>query len=257
MTKTIKQRLADNEIVRVLAFGSLASPKLIEIAGVVGGFHGLWLDQEHSAIPHQQIELLTLACRASNLSCFVRVPPTDYCTIMRPMEAGAEGVMIAQIRTVDQVKQAVEWAKYPPKGTRGLFLANYEAQYGTVDQLKHIESANRDRWLTIQIETPEAVECAREIAEVEGVDSLFVGPGDLACTLGVPGQVLHPKCVNALERVSEAAKTAGKSWGALTRGADHANKCRELGCQLFSLASDLDLIHRGFQTSKTVYPGFF
>lgn len=256
MTKTIKQRLADGEVVRVLSFGSLASPKLIEIAGIVGGFHGLWLDQEHSAIPHQQIELMTMACRASNLSCFVRVPPTDYGTIMRPMEAGAEGIMVAQIRTVDQVKQVVDWAKYPPMGTRGLFLANAEAKYGTVDQQQHIDTANRDRWLTIQIETPEAVDRAQAIAEVNGVDALFVGPGDLACTLGVPGQVLHPKCIDALERVSAGAKAAGKPWGALTRGPEHAGKCRELGCQLFSLVTDLDLIHRGFQATKKLYSEF-
>jgi 4-hydroxy-2-oxoheptanedioate aldolase len=254
---TIKQRLALGEEVRVLSFGNLASPKWIEIAGIVGGFHGLWLDQEHSAIPHHQIELMTMACRAAGLSSFVRVPPTDYATVMRPMEAGAEGVMIAQIRNVEQVRQVVEWAKYPPIGTRGLYLANYESRFGTVDQLEHIQNANRDRWLTIQIETPEAVECAQAIAETEGVDSLFVGPGDLACTLGVPGQVLHPKCIDALEKVSAAAKAAGKPWGALVRGAEHAEKCRSLGCQLFSLAGDLDLIHRGFQTTRKLYPVFF
>lgn len=257
MNMTIKQRLAEGQLVRVIALGAFASPKLIEIAGIVGGFHGVWIDQEHSAIPHQQLELLIMACRAAGLSSFVRVAPTDYTAVMRPMEAGAEGMMAAQIRTVDQVKQIVDWAKYPPLGTRGLFLANYESGYGTADPQKHIDSANRDRWVCIQIETPEAVECADRIASVEGVDCLFVGPGDLACTLGVPGQVMHPKCIAALERVSAAAKAAGKPWAALTRGPEHAAKCRELGCQLFSLVGDLDLIHRGFQAMKKTYVEFF
>ncbi|MBM3835171.1 MAG: hypothetical protein FJ403_18235 [Verrucomicrobia bacterium] len=257
MTKTIKQRLAEGQIVRVMSLGALASPKLIEVAGMVSDLHGLWIDQEHSAITHDKLELLIMACRVANLSAFVRIAPTDYPTVMRPMEAGAEGIMAAQIRNVEQVKQVVEWAKYPPLGTRGLFQANYEAGYGTADPQKHVEAANRDRWLCIQIETPEAVTCAEAIARVDGVDCLFVGPGDLACTLGVPGQVLHPKCIAALERVSAAAKAAGKPWSALVRGPEHAAKCRELGCQLFSFVADMDLIHRGFQATKKLYTEFF
>ena len=226
MTISIKQRLAQGEIVRVLAFASLASPKLVEIAGLAGGFQGIWIDQEHSAIPHRELELLLIACRAAGLDAFVRVAPTDYATVMRPMETGASGVMVAQIRSVDQVRQIVQWAKYPPMGVRGLFLANYEAGYGTANPAEHLPRANRDRWLCVQIETAEAVECAHEIAAVEGVDSLFVGPSDLSCTLGVPGQAMHPKCIAALERVSAAAKSAGKSWGVLTRSPEHGVKCR-------------------------------
>ena len=189
MTTTIKHRLAQGEIVRVLAFASLASPKLVEIAGVAGGFHGIWIDQEHSAIPHQQLELLLIACRAAGLDAFVRVAPTAYATVMRPMETGANGVMVAQIRTVDEVRRIVQWAKYPP--------------------------------------------------------------------LGVPGQAMHPKCIAALERVAAAVKKAGKTWGVLSRSPEHGAKCRELGCQLFSLAGDVDLIHRGFQATKKLYADFF
>lgn len=257
MKRTIKERLVNGEIVRVMFFGSLANPKLVEVAGVVGGFDGVWFDQEHSAISHQQLELLAMASRAAGLPCFVRLAPTDYATVMRPFEAGAEGVMAAQIRTVDQVKQIVEWAKYPPTGVRGLFLANYEAAYATCDQQTHVESCNRDRWLSIQIETPESVACVDRIAATEGVDWLFVGPGDLACTLGVTGQVMHPKCIDAMERVAAACKAANKPWGVLARSAEHAAKCRELGCQLFSLVGDMDLVHRGFQATKKMYAGFF
>ncbi|HSH15427.1 MAG TPA: hypothetical protein VLD18_05295, partial [Verrucomicrobiae bacterium] len=98
---TIKERLARGEEVRVMVMGGLASPKLAEVVGVMGGFHGLWVDQEHSAVPHQQLELIMMACRAAGLDAFARVAPTDYGAVMRPMEAGAGGVMVAQIRTVE------------------------------------------------------------------------------------------------------------------------------------------------------------
>ena len=86
---------------------------------------------------------------------------------------------------------------------------------------------------------------------------LFVGPGDLACTLGVPGQALHDKCVDALQRVSAACRTHGKAWGTLTRDPKHAEKCRELGCQLFSIASDMDIVHRGLQSSRSIFAPLF
>jgi len=253
---TIKERLARGEVVRVLSLGVIPSPKLIEIAGVSGGYHGVWIDQEHCAVPHRELEVLLIACRAAGLDAFARVAPTDYATVMRPMEAGA-GLMAAQVRTVEQVEQVVQWAKYPPWGVRGLMLGNYEGGYGTVPAAKHIEDANRDRLLIIQIETAEAVACVERIAAVKGVDALFVGPSDLACTLGVPGQPLHPKCLEALERVAAAAKSAGKAWCALTRDTAHAMKCRALGCRLFSLASETDLLHRGFQATRGFYPELF
>jgi 4-hydroxy-2-oxoheptanedioate aldolase len=257
MTNLIKQRLAQGKIVRAMFLGSLASPKLVEVAGLIGDVHGVWFDQEHSAIAHPQLELLLMASRAAGLDAFVRVPPTDYAAIMRPMEAGASGVMAAMVRGVDQVRQIARWAKYPPAGTRGLFQANYEAGYGTIEAALHVERANRERWLAIQIETIEAVDCVGAIAALPEVDWLFVGPSDLSCAVGVPGQPLHPKTLAATERVAAACKAANKPWGTLARSPEHAAKCRELGCQFFSLAGDMDLIHRGMAATKKMYPEFF
>lgn len=253
MIKTLKQRLAEGQSVNVMSIGPLASPKLIEIVSLYDKLHGVWIDQEHIAISHERLELLALACRAVGLDAFARVAPTDYATVMRPMETGANGVMAAQIRSVEQVHQVVQWAKYPPMGVRGLFLGNYESGYATSDPSQHVKAANRDRWLVIQIETAEAVEAADQIAAVDGVDCLFVGPGDLACTLGVPGQAMHPKCLAALEKIAAAAEAAGKPWGALSKTADHVARCRDLGCRLFSIFGDVDLVHRGFQATMDAF----
>ena len=255
--KTLKQRLADGQTARVMMLGALASPKMVELAALGANVHGVWIDQEHVAIPHPQLEVLLMACRSVGFDAFVRVPPLDYVTIMRPMEAGACGIMVAQIRTVEQVREIVQWAKYPPVGMRGLFRGNYEAHFGLVNQSEHIETCNRDRWLVIQIETTEAVACVDQIVAVKGVDSLFVGPGDLAAALGVPGQAMHPRCIEALERVSAAVKKAGKSWGVLPANVEHAERCRDLGCQLFSLTTDVESFRRGLEVMKQTYRGFF
>ena len=255
--QSIKERLSEGQIVRVMFQGAFASPKLVEATARFADVHAIWFDQEHSGLTHPQLELLLLAGRAAGLDTFVRVAPTDYGTIMRPMEAGAGGIMAAQIRTVEQVQQIVQWAKYPPQGVRGLFRGNVEAGFGSADLNQHVEQANRQRWLAIQIETPEAVDAVEAIVAVDGVDCLFVGPGDLACTLGVPGQPMHPRCIAALEKVSTAVREAGKAWGALTLGAEHAARCRQLGCQLFSLISDTDLVRRGCEALKQTYGDFY
>ena len=248
MASVIKDRLAAGQIVRTMHIVGYATPRIVELLGTLGSFHGFWFDQEHSAISHKDLELLLIASRAAGKDAFARVPPTDYATVMRPMEAGCSGVMIAQVRTLDEVKQSVAWAKYPPMGIRGAFGANAETKFGKIDLATQVATANRDRWVSIQIENPEAVDIVDQIAAVEGVDWLFVGPADLSVTLGVPGDFMHPKCIAALNKVAAGAKKAGKAWGILSRDAEHARVCRELGCQLFSVYGDIDCLRVGLDT---------
>jgi len=256
MPSLIKERLTSGKIVRAMHVVGYATPKVVEFAATLGNMHGVWIDQEHAAIPHAQLELMAMACRTAGKDVFARVPPTDYATIMRPYEAGCSGVMIAQVRTLEEVEQAVEWAKYPPVGTRGYFGGNIENRFGDVDMATHVLNANRDRWLAIQIETPEAVDIAEQIAATKGVDWLFVGPADLSVTLGVPGDFLHPKCVEALKRVGEATKKAGKAWGTLSRDVEHARRCRELGCQFFSIYGDIDFLRVGLRAIEEKFKEF-
>lgn len=257
MSESIKGRLAAGKIVRIVSVGALANPKWIDIAALHGGYHGVWIDQEHAALSQHDIEVLALACRANGLDSYVRLAPTDYATVMRPMETGVGGIMAAQVCSADETRQIVQWAKYSPMGARGLNISNFEGKWATADPAEHVERVNRDRWLAIQIETQGAVDEVDAIADVDGVDHLFVGPADLSLSLGVPGQYLHEKCIDALERVSAAVKKASKSWGILPRGPEHADKCRELGCLLFAFAGDLPCAHLGFKAARSMYERFF
>jgi len=255
--KTLKQKMAQGEEVRVMAVSAFPSPKLIEVAGKFGDLDGVWVDQEHSGLPNQELEVLLMACRAVGLDSFARVAPTDYATVMRPMEGGASGVMMAQVRSVAEVEQSVRWVKYHPVGQRGMYLGNYEAEFGAKPALQHVEDSNRDRWTVIQIETAEAVECVEGIAAVDGVDCLFVGPSDLSNNLGKPGNPMDSHVLGAIERIAAAAKANDKQWGVLSKTEEFALKCRELGCQLFSIAGDLDYISRGIDATKAAFPKFF
>lgn len=253
---SIKQRLQSGLDVHIFSVGAIPSFKIIEMAAAVGGYHGIWIDEEHAALGQRDYELLALACRSVQLDCYVRVAPVNYATLMRPMEAGVGGVMAAQVRTLSDVQQVVTWAKFPPIGQRGINPSNFEGGYATRPLLDIVQSSNRDRWLSVQIETLEALEIVEQIAAVDGIDHLFVGPADLSVALGVPGEYLHDLCQQALRRIASAAKQAGKSWGILVRGPEHAQFCKSLGCQLFAFGNELSAIQLGLKAIKANYSSF-
>src|SRR5262249_60428924 len=120
MGAKIKELLAQGKLVRVFGLGQLCHPKLVEIVGFQGGYDAVWLDQEHAGISVEQIEHATRAARGVGLDSFVRLAPTDYATGMRPLEAGAGGVMAAQVRSARQAEDGGRWAKFHPLGPRGV-----------------------------------------------------------------------------------------------------------------------------------------
>ncbi len=244
---TLQEKLNSGQTVRTLSIGPLANANLVEIIALEGGTDGVWFDQEHAAISYADLAHLLRASRACALDAWVRIAPTDYATAMRPFELGASGLMAAQVRDPAQARQIAQWTHYPPQGERGLFAGNWEARYGQVTPAEHTRGANRRVCTVIQIETEAALQTVEAIAELEGIDGLFVGTGDLACALGVAGEPLHPKCIDALRRVSCAASAKNKFWGAQVRNAEHARQCRDLDCRLFSLTSDFLVVRRGLQ----------
>src|SRR5437870_4994215 len=118
MGKRLKDALAQGKLVRVFGIGQLCHPKIIEIIGQQGGYDAVWLDQEHAGLSIAQIEHGCLAARSVGLDSFVRLAATDYATVMRPLEAGAGGIMAAQVRNARQTEEIVRWARFHPQGLR-------------------------------------------------------------------------------------------------------------------------------------------
>ncbi|MDX2037203.1 MAG: aldolase/citrate lyase family protein [Isosphaeraceae bacterium] len=253
----IKRILADGGTVRLFGIGQLASPKLIEIVCEHGDFDGLWLDSEHAGLNIQEIELATMACRAHDVDHFVRMPATDYASVMRVLEAGAGGVMISMVRSAEEADRAVRWAKFAPRGERGLNGGNRDGRFGLMPLAEYVEKANAETFVGIQIETVQAIAAAAEIARVPDVDLLFVGPADISQALGVPGQFEHPRCLEAIESIARACAEAGKPWGIVPRGPEYAARMAGWGCRMFMLASDIHVVHAGIRAAKERYADFF
>lgn len=257
MVETLKSRLARNEQVVVLGIGRILHPNFIQALGMSGGFHGVWIDQEHCGLTMREMEIATACARSVGLDSFVRIAPTDYALVTRCFEAGASGVMAAQISTAEEAEKIVRWAKFAPRGMRGMNGGGYDGKFGLLGAKEFAENANRDTLVIIQIETEQAVEEAEKIAAVDGVDLLFVGPFDLSQALGVTGDFFHPKCLKAIEKVASACRHAGKKWAALTTTPEHCQMLLDEGCSMLSPASDIRLVNAGLTAVKGMFPGLF
>jgi 2-dehydro-3-deoxyglucarate aldolase/4-hydroxy-2-oxoheptanedioate aldolase len=254
---TIKQRLGRGEVLKVAAAGRIVHHNLVQMVGVHGGFEAVWFDQEHMDYSTEKLEVGTLACRAMGMDSFVRLAPTDYAVVTRALEAGAGGVMAAQVRSATEAELFVKWAKFYPRGQRGLNTAGWDARFATVPAAKFAEQSNRDSFVAIQIETAEALSECDRIAAIDGVDLLFLGPADMSQNLGVIGDFMNPKCLAAIDQISAACAKHRKPWGVVPVNPEYAGMCVEKGCRMLSIAADVRIINAGIESIKKAYGKFF
>jgi 2-dehydro-3-deoxyglucarate aldolase/4-hydroxy-2-oxoheptanedioate aldolase len=257
MGARLKELLAQGKLVRVFALGQLCHPKLVEMVGWQGGFDAVWLDQEHAGLTVGQIEEATRAARGCGLDTFVRLVASDYASVMRPLEAGAGGVMAAMVRSAGQVEEIVTWAKFHPRGLRGVNGTGVDGRYGSLPARDYFERANGESVVAVQIERAEALEEVEKIVAVKDLDFVFIGPADLSQSLGIPGEWDHPRLWQAVERVALAAQGARLPWAILPLDARYARRCVELGCRLLSLGIDAWAFHKGLLATRADFQEFF
>jgi 2-keto-3-deoxy-L-rhamnonate aldolase RhmA len=233
--------------------GQLCHPKFVDIIGQHGGYDAVWLDQEHAGLSIAQIEHACLAARAVGIDSFVRLNATDYATVMRPLEAGAGGVMAAQVKNVAQAEDVLQWAKFYPRGMRGVNGSGVDGRYATMQMPDYMKQANADTFVAIQIEHIGAVEDVEKIAAIKDVDVLFIGPADLGQSMGIVGDWDHPKIWQAIERVARAAKANGIHWAILPRNLAYARRCVDLGCKVLSVGLDVWTVQRGLKAFLTEF----
>lgn len=202
----LRRQLQGKKPVICCAMGQLRDPKLVEMIARSGNYDAIWFDQEHAGWSSKDIEDGTRAARASGIETFVRLPVTDYATAMRPLEAGADGIMASMVRSRKEVEDLVRWSRFHPEGCRGVNGTGVDGNYGGYGAADYFAKANEKTMVAAQIECKEALEEVEGIASVKGLDMLFIGPADLSQSLGIPGQWEHPTVREATKRVAKAAE---------------------------------------------------
>jgi 2-dehydro-3-deoxyglucarate aldolase/4-hydroxy-2-oxoheptanedioate aldolase len=253
----LKALLKQDRVVRVFLLGQLCSPKLAEMVAWHGGFDAVWLDHEHAGLSTAQIEEAARAIRGAGLDSFVRLAATDYAVVMRALEAGAGGIMAAMVRDARQAEEIVTWARFHPRGLRGVNGSGVDGRYGLLRGADYFRKADEETVVGVQIECAEALEEVEKIAAVPDLDFLFVGPADLSQSLGIPCQWEHPRLWQAIERVARASAAHQVPWAILPLGAAHARRCVEMGCRMLSIGVDSWTFTRGLKALQDDYADLF
>jgi 2-keto-3-deoxy-L-rhamnonate aldolase RhmA len=206
----------------------------------LAGFDFLVLDAEHGFYSIESVEAMVIAADGARIPSIVRVPSCTAAEVGRSLDAGAAGILFPRGDGCATVRAAIESAKYPPQGKRG--LAGVRAnRYGTLPLDRFVQEANENTLIVAQIETAGALAELAEIAAEPGLDVLYVGPNDLTQALGVPGQYADPRYREALAKTADQARTSGKTAGIMLGRADQIPGLRELGYRFFT-TSDRTLV---------------
>lgn len=217
--------------------GSEAAAEIIASAG----FGWTLIDGEHSPYGLETILSLLRATDAYGLTRVVRVPVNNTALIKQYLDLGAQNLMVPMIDTAEEAEAAVAAMHYPPRGVRGVGSALARSSRWNGVQ-NYLAKASDTVSLTVQIESATAVENVEEIVSVEGVDNIFVGPSDLAASMGLLGQQTHPDVLEAVNHTFEVVRASGKKVGVNAFNLEQAQKYIDSGASFALVGADVQLL---------------
>jgi 2-dehydro-3-deoxyglucarate aldolase/4-hydroxy-2-oxoheptanedioate aldolase len=237
----VKHALAEGRTQIGTGYGQLRSPEAVRILAATG-FDWIFVDTEHGAFDIETVQDLCRAATDNNLVPIVRVASMEYDLVARALDCGAQGVIFPRVESVELLRQAVSWTKFPPVGIRGFGLTPSQVNYekATIPQI--LEHMNQETMVVLQIETQRAVDMRDELLSVPGIDAVMVGPVDLSISLGVPGDFQHPKMVAAMEAIRDSCVKHGVTPGTQTRTLALAKFWRERGMRFLGCASETGML---------------
>jgi 2-dehydro-3-deoxyglucarate aldolase len=229
---------------------SLASPITTEVLGVAG-FDWVLLDGEHS--PNDVLSFVPqlMALKDSASAPVVRPSSNNEVEIKRLLDAGFYNFLVPFVESVSDARRAVAATRYPPQGVRGVSVSQRSNRYGTVPD--YFKGVNEQICVAVQIESRAGVAAARDIAAVDGVDCIFVGPSDLAAGLGHLGNSAHPDVQAAIAAVFADAQASGKPAGILAPVEADARRYMAMGASFVAVGSDLGAFRSATQALRDRY----
>jgi 2-keto-3-deoxy-L-rhamnonate aldolase RhmA len=223
-----------------------ASPLVAEAVGWAG-FDWAVVDMEHSPLEVAGVLHMLQAMSATKTLPIVRPPWNDAVVVKRLLDAGASTLMFPMVQTAAEAERAVAATRYPPEGVRGVAGLTRASRFGTTPH--YLQTANRRIGVIVQLETPEALERLDEIARVEGVDALFIGPSDLSAATGHLAEPQHPAVMERMARAAERCKALGMPVGTIGDTPEVVAQYRAAGFDFLAVGSDLGLLMRAARSA--------
>lgn len=227
-----------------------SDPSSAELIGLMG-FDCLWIDLEHQPLSMADANHMIRAARVGDMDVMARPAKGEFMRMARLLEAGASLIMYPRCESAAEARELVRCAKFPPLGERGFFSASADNPYSSMPVKDYVRQANESTILIAQIESPNAARCAREIAEVDGIDLLFFGPGDFSVIAGVPGELHSPVVQDALAETARQAIAAGKRFGTIVPDLEYTQKMLDLGATLLCYGGDLHFVRQALTDVRT------
>ncbi len=207
-----KQKLAANELVLCMGVNQLRTPNIAMIAASCG-FDAIYIDLEHNPTALETAAAICVAALGMGITPIARVTSHDPHDATRILDCGAQGVMVPHIQNAAEARAVVQACRFAPHGHRSAAGTTPALGYAPLPQPEINRRLNENTLLMAMLETPEAIENVREIAAVDGIDTLHIGSTDLSTEMGIPGDYKHPRMRAAFEAVAQAARANGKSMG--------------------------------------------
>ncbi|WP_353124386.1 HpcH/HpaI aldolase family protein [Parapedobacter pyrenivorans] len=216
---------------------NLKDAQVAEIA-VLSGFDCIWVDLEHIGQDWSIINAHIWATKAHGADLMVRIPRGPYSDYIKPLEMDATGILVPHIMGLEDAKKVIHMTRFHPIGRRPIDGGNADGSYTMLDFNEYLESANQERFLALQIEDPEPLAELEGIAQLDGFDMLFFGPGDFSQGIGAPGQWDHPLLIETRRRVAEAANKYGK-FAATVGSMANLRELLDMGYHFVSIGADV------------------
>lgn len=204
------------------------------------GYDWILIDTEHAPTTTVDTMPLMQAAAAYPISTIVRPSWNNAAEIKKLLDCGAQTILIPYVQNASEAKEAVAAVTYPPKGIRGVSGLTRASRYGSiVDYAKH---AHEEICLLVQVETAQALEQIEAIAAVEGIDGIFIGPADLAASMGYAGELSHPKVKEAILDAINRINAAGKASGVLSADQDFLKEADKANVTFMAVDIDVRLL---------------
>jgi len=223
---------------------NLSDPRVVEICGMAG-YSTVWLCNEHVPNDWSTIENAVRAAKIHDMDLIVRVAKGSYSDMLKPFECDATGIMVPHVTSADEAREVVRLCRCYPMGQRPLDGGNVDGGFCRTPLEEYVRYCNEEKFIILQIESPEAVEQVDAIAAVGGYDFLLFGPGDFAHRIGKVGQIFDPEVENARRKVEVAAAKHGKMCMAVGVPGT-ASELLARGYYLTNLASDVVALSTAF-----------
>jgi len=244
-TNALKEKLKNNELV-VGTWSSTSSANIVNVLGTTN-LDFVVIDLEHASMSYETVENMVRAAEATQISPIVRVGDDNEQTILRALETGPRSIMVPHVDSAVKAKKIVQSCKYFPEGTRGL------SPYTRIHGFSHanidisLQSENETTMVGILVEGKDGLANLDEIVEVDGIDLVYLGLFDICQSVGLPGQLNHPKVIKEIKRCCELIQSNGKAAGSMSTSVEYIKMLQEVGYTFIAYLNDAAAMKSHFE----------